>query len=128
MDQELKRPEKIRVSEENLEYWKTGTYINVDYKYNGQPFTGFAVMGHYDNGFIEGEMEYHEGEQLGWEVYYYENGKIKEETLMYGATSIVFYEYDQEGNITDGGFIEPKFLYNECARLIGIEEIEEDDQ
>ncbi|PTX63779.1 hypothetical protein C8N46_101385 [Kordia periserrulae] len=127
MNQSIIRPEKIRVDIENLEYWKTGTYTGVDYKYNGKPFTGFAVLGYYNNGQIEGEWEYHDGEKLGWEIDYYENGNIKEKTLTYGATSIVFYEYDEQGNIIDHGFVAPKTIYNECARLIGMQEIEEDD-
>ena len=126
MNDDLKRPEMIRVLEEDLEYWKTGTYINEDYKYMGEPFTGFAVGGYYDNGNIEAEREYHNGEHIGWEVEYHENGKVAYETLMYGATSIIYNEYDEYGEKVDGGFVATKSLYNECARAIGIDEIEED--
>jgi len=102
MIQELKRSELKRVSEYDLEYWKTGKYTGVDYKYNGEPFTGFSVGGYYDN----------------------ENGKIAYESLMYCATTVLFNEFSEVGDKTDGGFVAVKSLYNECARVIGIDEID----
>lgn len=100
---ELKRPEKIRVEEERLEYCKTGIYTGVDYKYLGEPFTGFAVVDYHDNRNIASEIEYNNGEQLGWEIEYYDNGKISYEALMYGETTILFNEYDLNGNYERGG-------------------------
>ena len=44
---------------------------------------------------------------------------------MYGATSIVYYKYDEEGVETKVGFVASKALYNECAQLIGIDLIDE---
>lgn len=128
MYERIKKAGKNRVSEENLELWRSATYLHDDYKYNGKPFTGFAVLEYHSNGNISYELEYHEGQQLGWEVTYHENGKIERETLMYGATSIVFYEYDVNSKKLSGGFVAPKSLYNECARIIGIDEIDEDEK
>lgn len=128
MNNELVRPEVIRVDEEDLDFIKLGTYIGAFFNYKGKPFTGYVVMGYYENNNIHLEYEYFEGEMMGWEVEYHENGKVKEKTLMYGATTVVYYEYDEQGNELDGGFIEPKSLYNKCARLTGMELIEEDDE
>ena len=128
MNNELVRPELQRVHEDDLEYVRNGTYIGLFYNYKGKPFTGYMVLGYYDNGNVEIEYEYFEGEQMGWEVEYYENGKVKDKTLMYGATSIVYYEYDEAGNETEVGFVASKSLYNKCARLIGMEEIDETEE
>lgn len=88
----------------------------------------YCNLDYHRNGNIEFEHEHFEGEQMGWEVEYHENGKVKEKTLMSGATMVVYYQYDEEGNELDGGFIEPKRLYNECARLTGMDLIEDDDK
>lgn len=125
MNNNLVRPSIQRVDDNDLTFVKPGTYIGSFFNYQNEPFTGYRVLGYHDNGNIEIEYEYFEGEQMGWEVEYYENGKVKDKTLMYGATSIVYYEYDEAGNETEVGFVAPKALYNECARLIGMEEIDE---
>lgn len=123
MNNELKRPEKNRKENNDLTLIKSGTYIGAEYEFNNKPFTGFLILDYHDNGNIWNEIEYHNGEQIGWEVEYHDNGKIKYESLMYGATSIVFWEYDETGNKVNGGFVAPKSLYNECARIIGISEV-----
>lgn len=118
MVNEFKKPNKERVDLDNLEYWRDNKYFGDDYKYNGNPFTGFAVISSYDNNVIEHEVEYINGEPLGWEVEYFENGKIKEETLNYGENSVFSVEYDEEGNKIAGGLIASKEIYEECLKEI----------
>lgn len=126
MKQELKRPEIIRIHFEKLECRGSGKYIGEEYWHQGKPFTGFVVFDYHDNGFVEFEQEHVDGQTMGWEVEYYPNGKIKLETLMYGATSVVFREFDEQGNLTsDEGWVYPKEFYNSVARYTGMPTIDE---
>ncbi|WP_093670800.1 hypothetical protein [Tenacibaculum sp. MAR_2009_124] len=125
MNQELKRSEKIRVKEEDLDDKGTGKYTGLEYWYEGKPFTGFVVFSYHDNGFVASEQEYVDGQTMGWAVDYHDNGKIEYESLEYGASSVVFYEYDTEGNQTDGGFVNTKALYNSVARHTGMPQVDE---
>ncbi len=125
MNQELKRPDKIRVKEEDLDDKGTGKYTGLEYWYKGEPFTGFVVFSYHDNGFIASEQEYVDGQTMGWAVDYHDNGKIEYESLEYGASSVVFYEYDDQGNQTDGGFVNTKALYNSVARYTGMPQVDE---
>jgi len=126
MEQELKRPGIVRVFEENLEYKGTGKYIGEEFWYRGEPFTGFVVFEYYSNGFVKFEQEYVDGQTMGWEVEYHPNGKIKLETLMYGATSVVFREFNEQGDLaSDEGWVYPKEFYNSVARYTGMSTIDE---
>ncbi|MEP0263109.1 hypothetical protein [Dokdonia sp.] len=125
MNNEFKRPELIRVAEDDLTYIGTGKYIAEEYWYEGKPFAGFVVIDYHDNGNIQSEQEYVDGQTMGWEVLYYENGKIEIETLMYGATSVVYREYTEEGELLEEGWVYPKEFYNSVARETGMEAIEE---
>jgi len=125
MTQELKRPEIVRVFFEDLEGKGSGKYTGAEYWYEGKPFKGFVVFAYHDNGYVASEQEYVEGQTMGWAVDYHENGKIEYESLEYGASSIVFYEYDEEGNKVNGGFVNTKALYNSVARLTGMPTVDE---
>lgn len=41
-----------------------------------------------------------------------------------GGASVVYREFDENGDITDEGWIAPKKYYNEVAKLTGIEPID----
>ena len=125
MNQSLKRPELERVYFENLEGKGSGKYTGAEYWFKGKPFTGFVVFSYHSNGLVASEQEYVNGQTMGWAVDYHQNGRIEYESLEYGASSIVFYEYDEEGNQTDEGFINSKALYNSVARLNGMPTIDE---
>jgi len=115
---ELKKPNKDRVDLDDLEFWKDNKYFGDDYYYNSEPFTGFAVNSYYDNGNVENEIEYIDGEPLGWEIEYYENGKINIETLNYGENSVYSVEYDEEGVKISGGVISSQESYEKCLSVI----------
>jgi antitoxin component YwqK of YwqJK toxin-antitoxin module len=125
MTNELKRPEIIRVNEENLQDVGHGKYTGAEYWHENKPFTGFVVIEYHANGNIFAEKEYVNGQKMGWEVEYHENGKIQHEGLEYGATSVFFREFDTEGNKTTEAWIAPKQLYNMVALETGIPIIEE---
>ncbi|MGQ3677693.1 toxin-antitoxin system YwqK family antitoxin [Tenacibaculum discolor] len=125
MNQELKRSEKTRMFYEDLEAKGSGKYTGVEFWYKGRPFTGFVVFSYHENGLIASEQEFVDGQTMGWAVDYHENGKIEYESLRYGASSVVFYEYDEQGKQTDGGFVNTKALYNSVARYTGMPTIDE---
>jgi hypothetical protein len=123
MKNELVRPEIQRVAEKDLEFIEmlsTGGFLH----YQGKPFTGFEVTDYYEDGTIWSEQEYAEGQVMGWEVNYYDNGKVADKSLMLGLTSVCTAKYDYEGNIEDAYWITSKKLYNMCAELTGMDLIE----
>ena len=61
----------------------------------------------------------------GYNKFYYENGKIKYESLEYGATSVVFRKFDEEGNLLEEGWVAPVEYYNAVAKETGMDPIEE---
>ena len=124
MSQKLKRPNIIRVDESNLEYKGHGKYIAEEYWFQGKPFTGFVVLARHKNNFVKLEQEYVDGQTLGWEVEYYENGKIEYESLELGATSVLYREYDISGVLLDEGWVAPKYFYNLVAKETGMPVIE----
>jgi antitoxin component YwqK of YwqJK toxin-antitoxin module len=110
-----RRPEIIRVDNEDLKFERVGTYIGDDMSYKGKPFTGFEIYGYHQNGNIAGELEYVDGERMGWAIQYYDNGNVERESLDYGATTVYFNEFDQDGNKIIGGFLEKELLHKVCS-------------
>lgn len=125
MNNELKRPDIIRVDEKDLQCVGHGKYTGGELWYKGKPFTGFEVIDRHPNGNILIEQEHVDGQTMGWEVEYYENGKIKYESLEYGATSVVFRKFDEEGNLLEEGWVAPVEYYNAVAKETGMDSIEE---
>jgi hypothetical protein len=108
-------PHKLRVDTSDLQYIKANDYKGLEYDYKGQPFTGFELYGYYENGQVVGECEYVNGEQMGWDIQYYENGNVETESLDYGATNVYYAKYDIEGNKILSHFFAPEFLEKVCA-------------
>lgn len=126
MSNELVRPELPRVNENDLKFVRMSRHNGAIYHKEGEPFTGFVVFDRHKNGNIQSEAEHVNGEQVGWEVSYHENGKVSYQVLMYGATSIVFHEYDKAGNEVNGGFVSSAAIYNKCAQITGMELMDEE--
>lgn len=126
MKNNIKRPNILRVDEKQLTFMGHGKYVGEEFNYRGKPFTGYVVMDYHENGNILLEQEYVDGQVCGWEVEYHENGVIKEETLMAGATSIVYREFSKDGTLLDEGWLESKAFYNEIADETGMDKIPED--
>ena len=95
MSNRKRMPNIVGVDTADLETTKVGKYIGVDRNYEGRPFTGFGIDGYYDNDQIVGETQYVNGEQIGWELRYYDNGQLERETLSLGATTVFFQEFDR---------------------------------
>jgi len=116
MNQILKQPEKIRVDENDLEDVRQSDGGYGFYNHKGKPFTGYLVMDYHPNGNIMYEEEYKEGEHLGWDNFYYENGQLERETLMVGATTLYFLTYDEEGNATNEKWLQvPQEMYDKMV-------------
>lgn len=115
MNTNKRMPNKIRVDSEDLQYVKGNDYFGVEYNYQGKPFTGFELDGYYENGQVACETEYVDGEQMGWVIEFYDNGMVERETLNYGATTVYFNEFDEDGNKTIGGFVAKHLLEKVCA-------------
>jgi len=81
MNQILKQLNKIRVPESELEILSHSDGGYMKYGYKNQPFTGYMVMDYHPNGYVMYEEEFKEGEHLGWDNLYYENGQLERETL-----------------------------------------------
>ena len=107
-------PHKIRVDILDLEEMDANIYYGVNMNYQGKPFTGFALDGYYPNGQVAGEIEYVDGEQMGWLLDYYENGMLEREALCYGQATVFFQTFDKEGNKTFGGFLDDHLLQKIC--------------
>lgn len=73
---------KIYIFAKDLQYIKGNDYIGVDMNYQGKPFTGFEIDGYYENGQIAGEIEYVNGEQMGWVIEFYDNGFVERRLIM----------------------------------------------
>jgi hypothetical protein len=112
----MRRPDKIRVDIDDLEKGQTNIYTGGLYRnYQGKPFTGFMIDGYYENGQIAGESEYVNGEDIGWEIEFYDNGLVERESLNYCATTVYFNKFDKAGNKILGGFVADKeLLYKVC--------------
>ncbi|MEC3876492.1 hypothetical protein [Chryseobacterium salviniae] len=116
MSANKRMPNKIRVDTEDLQSVRVGTYVGEDMNYQGKPFTGFEIYGYHENGEIAGEFEYVDGERMGWDIQYYDNGFVERESLDYGATTVYFNKFDRDGNKILGGFVADKeLLYKVCA-------------
>ncbi|MCB9225916.1 MAG: hypothetical protein R2836_01675 [Chitinophagales bacterium] len=116
MSQELKQPNKIRVTYDELE-WIHYSYGGYDfYHYKGKPFSGYAILDYHPNGNIMFEEEYKEGEHLGWDNEYYESGIIKYRRLIIGETTLETYEYDENGNELDHGLQVSKTYLEEMKK------------
>ncbi|WP_144281429.1 toxin-antitoxin system YwqK family antitoxin [Chryseobacterium echinoideorum] len=68
--------------------------------YKEKPFTGI-VFSKYDNGVVFKEEEYENGYQEGWIRYYFENGKLNQESNNHNNITIddTFKEWDKDGNL-----------------------------
>lgn len=110
----IRMPHKIRVDSSDLEIGDIGKYIGVDRIYQGQPFTGFKLDGYYENGQVSDECEYVNGEQMGWDIQFYENGNVETESLSYGATSVYFAKFNEDGTKIGSHFFAPEFLEEVC--------------
>jgi hypothetical protein len=101
----MRRPDKIRVDIDDLEKGQTNIYTGGLYRnYQGKPFTGFMIDGYYEN-----------GEDIGWEIEFYDNGLVERESLNYCATTVYFNKFDKAGNKILGGFVADKeLLYKVC--------------
>lgn len=119
----MKRPEIIRRHYKNLEDKGHGKYIGEEYWYKGEPYTGFVIFEYHDNGSVLLEQEHVNGQTMGWEIEYFSNGMIKEETLMYGATSVVFREYSEQDELITEGWVSQREYYNIVAKETGMEPI-----
>ena len=97
----LKQPQKIRVNFDDLDLIDIGV-AEPTMGYNGQLFTGYAVIQYYPDGSVQLEEEYRNGEIMGWTNEYYSNGIIKEDRLCVWDTgnSILINRYDQTGTMT----------------------------
>ncbi|MCD1115263.1 toxin-antitoxin system YwqK family antitoxin [Chryseobacterium turcicum] len=112
----LKQPQKIRVNFDDLvEANHTAEELLA---YNGQLFTGYAVLGYHPNGNIESEEEFRDGITMGWVNQYYSNGNIKRETLCFTSNqnSIAFNKYDVNGNKTDSYILISQENYNKIIK------------
>lgn len=110
-----RRPEKERIDVEDLEEKDMNIYTGgVYYNYLGKPFTGFMIHGYFENGQMSGETEDVEGEDMGWVIEYYDNGRVENESLQYGATNVYFAEYDKEGSKISIHFFAPELLEKVC--------------
>ena len=123
MNNNLVRPEVERVSKEDLTMVDSGKYVGVEMSYRGKPFKGFAVFSYHSNGAIAFEVEYVDGQPFGWEVKYYDNGKVKYECLSAGATSIVYRDYSEDGSLLEEGWLENKDFYNKVAEQTGMDKL-----
>ncbi len=119
----MKRPEIIRKRDNELHAIGNGMYTGVEYYYNNRPFTGFVILDFHANGNIASEQEYVNGQIMGWDVRYYENGEIEYESLEYGATGVLYREFDVTGELIEEAWLESKKIYNKVAELTGIEKI-----
>jgi len=81
-------PNKVRVDTEDLQSVRIGTYIGEDMTYQGKPFTGFEIYGYYENEQIAGEFEYVDGERMGWDIQYYDNGLVERESRLWCYNSV----------------------------------------
>lgn len=99
MNQKLKQEHKLRVPEAELEIVSHSLGGYMFYHYQGKPFSGYLVMDYFSDGKIMYEEEFKEGDHMGWDNLYHENGQLKTSSLMLGATSLRWYEYDLEGNL-----------------------------
>ena len=116
MNQILKQLNKIRVPESELEILSHSDGGYMKYGYKNQPFTGNLAMDYHPNGYIMYEEEFKEGEHLGWDNLYYENGQLERETLMVGATTLYFLTYDEEGNATNEKWLQvPQEMYDKMV-------------
>ena len=127
MKNQLKRTDVIRVDENQLTFMGHGKYVGEEFNYRGKPFTGFVIIDYHENGNILLEQEYVKGQVFGWEVIYHENGALKEETLMAGATSVVYREFSEDGTLLEEGWLESKAFYNKVAEETGMDKIPEDE-
>jgi len=84
-----------------------------------------VIFEFHSNGNIAFEAEHVNGQTMGWGVEYYENGKIKYESLEGGTTSIMFKSFDENGNLVEEGWVASKKLYNKVAKETGMDPIEE---
>lgn len=103
MSQKLKQEQKIRVPEDELEIISHSLGGYMFYHYKGKPFSGYLVMDFFPDGKIMYEEEFKDGYHMGWDNEYYENGRLKASRLMLGATTLRWYEYDKDGNLTFSG-------------------------
>lgn len=85
MQNELKRPELLRQYYKDLECLGPGKYFGEEYNYKGKPYTGFVIYDYWENGNVMNECEHVDGQIMGWDVEYYENGDLKRESLMWGG-------------------------------------------
>ncbi|WP_125722774.1 hypothetical protein [Flavobacterium ustbae] len=108
----LKQPHKNRIDQSQIQYgeWDDDGCRKVIYRQ--KLFTGYLVLDKNSNGYVEFEMEYKNGSHLGWDNEYDENEQLVRTTLTVGETSLVFYEYDSDGNqivegkLTDDGYFQ----------------------
>lgn len=95
----LKEPHKIRVDYKSNELKdKDSDYV----EYNGLPLNGYVVYDYFkpeDNAAIdiEAEVEYRDGERMGWDREYYPNGCVKKETLSIYAIPLFTVLYNEQG-------------------------------
>jgi antitoxin component YwqK of YwqJK toxin-antitoxin module len=109
----LKQPQKIRVNFNDLT--EANDTAEELLAYNGQLFTGYAVLGYHSNGNIESEEEFRNGITMGWVNVYYPNGNLKRETLcvISNQNSIAFNKYDINGNKIDSYILISQENYNQ---------------
>ncbi|MES2616767.1 MAG: hypothetical protein V4613_02755 [Bacteroidota bacterium] len=95
----LKEPHKIRVDYNSNELEEIGADSMA---YNGLPFNGYVVYDYFkpeDNAAIDvyTEVEYRDGERMGWDREYYTNGHVKLERLSFYATPLLSIYYNEQG-------------------------------
>ncbi|KQS91791.1 hypothetical protein ASG21_04850 [Chryseobacterium sp. Leaf394] len=108
-----KQPHKIRVHFDDLE--EANNKAQELLSYNGQLFTGYAVLGYHPNGNVESEEEFRNGITMGWVNQYHFNGHLRRETLCYlsNQNSISFNKYNEYGIKIDSYIFLSKEKYEE---------------
>lgn len=115
MNQILKETDKIRVPINQLEDIRQSHGGYDFYHYQGKPFNGYLVMDYFENGNVMFEEEYRDGEHQGWDNEYYETGELKESSLMLGATTLKYWEYNKDGSVAKEGKQMSKEKYNQLV-------------
>ncbi|MCD1115269.1 toxin-antitoxin system YwqK family antitoxin [Chryseobacterium turcicum] len=116
----LKQPQKIRVNFDSLEYVSNTSQEILGY--NGQLFTGYAVLDYFADRNVSYEKEYRDGEVMGWINEYYPNGNLMSEKLCVwdSRNSILLNEYDQTGNLIKSMKMLTQEMYNESVNKFNL--------
>jgi len=113
--QTLNQPNKPRVPLNSIEHVKPGEGGYTITHYEGEPFNGYMILDYNEDGSIQFEEEYKSGKHLGWDNLYFQNGKIKEQTLSVGNTVLQFIEYNKNGKKISDNLLVDQEYFNELV-------------